>query len=351
MSVNEIKDDGRFAITFGEIAVTHIGGDEQGSVIHPTGFTVDQLKSLKTQLESAGCSHVEYHDLKADTLEETHAFAAGVLIIRNGASFLCNDAHAADKLLEEQYQFAVYDRTSFNSRQNCYTNKRSRYNTEFSDGPRVEQNVYGWCVDKPMNKAQREEQRTRTMEPPSSHGSHTICGHRTVDAAMLTKTGDPVFASRKFVLDNARTIEATRNPFSDLPWLSKLRSSIGVWTEKVDPVGKKGTGLLAEGNWYKEHDTKCQIGWHGDSERRIVICLCLGKSSNLLYAWRRPNSSANEAIRTLSLHHGDIYIMSSKATGTDWLRGTPDYPNGRRGWRLVHAAGNVMPVSKKRKLK
>jgi alkylated DNA repair dioxygenase AlkB len=113
--------------------------------------------------------------------------------------------------------------------------------------------------------------------------------------------------------------------FNDLKYLKKLRKRIG----KI--FGTKAVNLNAEGNYY--FHKKSGIGFHGDAERKIVICLSLGDSSTLRYCWRKPGSSLlfGEPI-DIQINHGDIYLMSEKATGFDW--------KSRSKYRLVHAAGH-----------
>jgi len=384
--IQTMKEEGRMALTFGEVSTTHIGGQEQGAM-HKTGFSVTQLKQLQTLFDETAVEynktnghrprvHTEFYDLTTDELPETKRkeHEAGVLVLRNGANLFLNNGYqprmhafgdmaenekaipGADKLLYEQYEKVEWDRTSYNMKQDCYTNKRSRYNTVYTAGDREVQNVFGWFIpNAKMSKRDREEKKKTLTTPPESYGSHTIRGNVKTDAKRVVgKTMDAAFASKaQFILDRQHPnyVEATRNPFSELPLLSKVRDRFSEFTNLIDPDERKGNDLNAEGNWYRK-DTKSQIGWHGDSERRIVICLCLGKSSPLFYAWRAPKSSDNLAIKTLHVHHGDVYFMSAKATGSDWVGKTPDYPNGRSGWRLVHAAGNVEKAkAKKRKAK
>ena len=87
-------------------------------------------------------------------------------------------------------------------------------------------------------------------------------------------------------------------------------------------------GLKAEGNYY--YEPNCGIGWHGDSERRIVIAVRLGRSMPLHYRWYHNRVPIGQVV-PLMLHHGDIYLMSAKAVGTDWLKYTQV--------TLRHAAG------------
>lgn len=94
-------------------------------------------------------------------------------------------------------------------------------------------------------------------------------------------------------------------------------------------LGNKGNDLVAEGNYYYDI-TKCGIGFHGDSERHKVIGIRVGATLPLHYQWfyqSKPVGTRGEIL----LNHGDIYIMSEKATGNDWKR--------KSIYALRHAAG------------
>jgi hypothetical protein len=111
--------------------------------------------------------------------------------------------------------------------------------------------------------------------------------------------------------------------FSQTPFLNKIRSQL------PNLVGDKGKGLLAELNYYYDI-SKCYIGWHGDTERALVIGLRLGADFDLKYQWYQNSEPVGEVIKTI-LHNGDMYIMSSKAVGTDWKK--------RKIFTLRHSAG------------
>lgn len=74
--------------------------------------------------------------------------------------------------------------------------------------------------------------------------------------------------------------------------------------------------LTAEGNYYYNSKT-CYIGAHGDSERRKVIALRLGETMDITFQWYYRHNKIGKTFTTY-LNNGDIYIMSSKAVGTDW---------------------------------
>jgi alkylated DNA repair dioxygenase AlkB len=109
----------------------------------------------------------------------------------------------------------------------------------------------------------------------------------------------------------------------DVPMLNEVHTHL---SEVLDEAG---THLFVEGNLY--YDTRnCGIGYHGDSERRKVVAVRLGVSMPLCYQWYLQSEPIGPTI-TKELHHGDLYIMSEKAVGTDWKR--------RKIPTLRHAAG------------
>lgn len=112
--------------------------------------------------------------------------------------------------------------------------------------------------------------------------------------------------------------------FDTVPFLEMFRGELA-------KLGPKAAGLFAEGNHYNHE--KSGIGYHGDGERKTVICCSLGASMRLRYHWRLPGSSEHALPPVdLTVNHGDVYIMSEKATGWDWT--------SRSRVRLVHAAGH-----------
>jgi len=82
-------------------------------------------------------------------------------------------------------------------------------------------------------------------------------------------------------------------------------------------LGEKAKGLIAELNHYYDV-SKCGIGFHGDTERRIVICVRLGASFPMNYYWYENSKRVGKRIEIHGLDEGDIYIMSDKAGGWDW---------------------------------
>ncbi len=110
--------------------------------------------------------------------------------------------------------------------------------------------------------------------------------------------------------------------FDEVYYTTKLKHKL----EKLFKVND----LQIEGNYYYDID-KCYIGYHGDSERRIVIGVRLGETFGLQYQWFNKYEKKGKPIK-VELNSGDIYAMSDKAVGYDWKKSSI--------YTLRHAAGN-----------
>ena len=109
---------------------------------------------------------------------------------------------------------------------------------------------------------------------------------------------------------NYETGQGTVISFNSCPSLNAIREEL----MNIHP--NKLSGLICEGNRYFDLK-KCGIGWHGDAERRKVLAFRLGESMLLNYNWYYRSKPIGN-ILSLQLNHGDLYIMSEKAVGTDW---------------------------------
>lgn len=123
--------------------------------------------------------------------------------------------------------------------------------------------------------------------------------------------------------------------YSQVPALETIRSNLH------HLLGPKAVDLVVEGNYYYDI-SKCGIGYHGDTERRKVVGLRLGASLPLHFHWFHRSLPVGSLMPFL-LHHGDLYIMSTKTTGYDWKRSSL--------YTLRHAAGSskflTLPVRRK----
>ena len=119
--------------------------------------------------------------------------------------------------------------------------------------------------------------------------------------------------------------------FDKLPLLSGIRK---LWPEIVK--SDKVKDLQCEANYYYDIN-KTYIGFHGDTERRIVIGVRLGATFPIHYQWYKNGKKVSELF-TRELDDGDLYMMSAKAVGYDWKHSSI--------YTLRHAAGNIKLISK-----
>ena len=95
-----------------------------------------------------------------------------------------------------------------------------------------------------------------------------------------------------------------------IPKMAQIRQVISEWTEDVL--------LNGEANYYYDL-SQCGIGFHGDGERRKVFAVRMGETMPIYFKWFQNSESVGEAFEVV-LNDGDMYIMSEKAVGFDWLK-------------------------------
>ena len=124
--------------------------------------------------------------------------------------------------------------------------------------------------------------------------------------------------------------------FGTVPKLQALR-------EKLPSIlGADARDLYAETNLYTDvRKREVGIGFHGDTERSLVVGVRLGQGQlPLRFCWHHETLGVgNEYV--IELAHGDIYAMSHKATGHDWKR--------RKVPTLRHGVGRKAIVKRERK--
>lgn len=89
---------------------------------------------------------------------------------------------------------------------------------------------------------------------------------------------------------------------------------------------------VVEGNRYYDLK-KTGIGFHGDTERVVVICITIGGDGQfkLRWQWFKDGMPVGDHI-DVKLKDGDVYIMSEKAVGPDWKKSSI--------YTLRHSAGS-----------
>jgi hypothetical protein len=103
--------------------------------------------------------------------------------------------------------------------------------------------------------------------------------------------------------------------FRDVPLLGSVRDAL----PDVFGLGGKAARLKCELNKYYD-PANCGIGFHGDTERKKVVAIRLGVTIPLVFGWWLRHEPVGERHVLSDLSHGDMYVMSEKATGFDWKR-------------------------------
>ena len=100
--------------------------------------------------------------------------------------------------------------------------------------------------------------------------------------------------------------------YKHLPITQRMRETIADWTNDVL--------LKGEANYYYDL-LKCGIGYHGDAERRKVFAVRFGASEKapLYYQWYQNSKPVGNRIEII-VEDGDMYVMSEKAVGFDWMK-------------------------------
>ena len=267
-------------LTFSECVENHVDHEQIGTK-REFGISYDYLVEMYNHYNYNGVYNMEFYNLNENSgipeIQEGVTNAA-ILIIRNGVDTLLENQ--INKIEEIKQKIPYYD-----------INRRSItdliYNEQNNLTPdsKIWSNKHGGVVNK--------------------NARWNLCfaneGHKS----------------------NFQEKKGTVVPFNQVPYTQLLRDNLH------NLIGDDAYGLYAEGNYYY-NPNKCGIGYHGDTERSIVIGTRLGVSIPLCYQWYYKSNPMGNNIKFI-LNHGDIYIMSNKATGNDWKK--------RNIYTLRHAAG------------
>ena len=265
----------RYAITFGEVSILHEGGEEIGGTIRLNGFSVDDLERIEKQIND----------------KSTELGSPPAQVVRL-------DGLLPEELREDNSAAVLLVRNGVHHIMNGDMTADILY------AEQKEHVTY--------DKKYYDVRRARTLNKRARY--NVVFGNEGRVASVDYR-------------------QCTIVPFGSLPHLNRFRVALG------EVLGEQADGLSAEGNHYY-HD-QSGIGFHGDGERKIVICASLGKTSTLRFHWRMSDETVHrEEYGPIDIEvcHGDVYIMSEKATGWDWRKTSRT--------RLVHAAGTDRYISK-----
>jgi hypothetical protein len=111
--------------------------------------------------------------------------------------------------------------------------------------------------------------------------------------------------------------------------VDRLRSMIEEGLLSFDSKTKVEINVVEGNRYYNLKNTG--IGFHGDTERVVVICISIGCDNYpMRWQWFKDGMPVGNPIN-ITLNCGDVYIMSEKAVGADWKL--------RSIYTLRHAAG------------
>ncbi len=299
-NIKKLMDSERMALTCAPGGENNRGMEIIGRMpIKGEGFTADDIEKLGPYFKGTEYGvwvgmftyerAVAVLDLNALSLcEKVDALGdedqARVLILRNW----CGNWHGGlsmDELIYKEISALRWDAEYLDP---------NKYRTEIVDGKEIK--VRG----KPMNKRARRNLcfvAGREQEPAVLEGKGTIYDLKNME--FLNKA------------------------------VERLREDI---VDGLIAVGSKTKVIInvVEGNRY--YDLKnTGIGFHGDTERVVVICLSIGGFNYpMRWQWFKNAYPIGKPIE-IFLNSGDVYVMSEKAVGSDWKL--------RSKYTLRHAAG------------
>ena len=251
-----------------------------------SGLKYSDLQVLAKELTKKYGKNVELHDLSELSQINTNLFKgldeehkANVLIIRNYAKGLTEQIFS--ECMSDEWDSKYLD--------------PNKYRTEIVDGKKVR--IRG----KVLNK----------------HARKNICYVKNLDQEpnYLEGKGRIVDLLKKKALNSV--VDKMIDELNNILIQQNCNSRVVI--------------NVVEGNHYYDLN-KTGIGFHGDTERVVVICLTIGGGGNypMRWSWFINGKPCGEPI-DIGLNDGDLYIMSEKAVGSDWKK--------RIIYTLRHAAG------------
>ena len=98
--------------------------------------------------------------------------------------------------------------------------------------------------------------------------------------------------------------------------VEQLRKQISDGLIEIGSKTKVEINVVEGNRYYNLKNTG--IGFHGDTERVVVICISIGCDSYpMRWQWFKDGMPVGKPI-DITLNCGDVYIMSEKAVGADW---------------------------------
>lgn len=262
---------GTMTLTFGEVAESHVGMEKIGEM-SDRGFSYDELVQAQSFFKSMGCDSVIVHlnDFLPETVNE-------------------DEQNALDKAkTDEGYQAWIL---VIRNGMKCLGDTNGK-------NILTEMLMFKW------DNQYWDARRSRVLNKRARHNLNFSDKHTSADF----KEG-----------------KGTTIAWNEVPLLKDLKKGLS------KAFGESADELKCEGNLYY-NPKNTGIGYHGDTERKKVIGVRLGKKMSMHYMWYYNDRPRGLNVG-LTLNPGDIYCMSEKTVGTDW-RARP-----KKQYTLRHAAG------------
>lgn len=265
---------GTVTLTFGDVAESHVGMQKIGKMAE-NGFNIFDIKRAKKWFKSKGCETliVKLNDFLPET-------------VQNGEE---------EKSLIDAKEDPRFEAYVFIARDGL------KYLIDDSNGSNILTEMLFFQWDTKVYNVKR-----RVVQNKNARYNLNFSDHHQIS---------------DFKIGNGTTIS-----WGEVPILSKLRGKIS------EAFGHSAEGLKCEGNLYTDITKNNGIGRHGDSERRKVIGVRLGKRMNMHWTWFYNNRPRGYNA-SIFLNPGDVYCMSEKTVGTDWMAAP------KKQYTLRHCAG------------
>ena len=292
------KDCERIALTMADCGENHIGNQQVGTIpVAGTGFKASDIDGMAPYFEKLYESSLIKQDNAVqvlnlnelsgvDNLKKMNAGHQGrVLVLRNWMANIKGAMGFTDNVYNEVVKYD-WDKKYLDP---------NKYREEIVNGEKVR--IRGKILNK---KARENKMFVKGMTQKADY----INGKGTIE-------------------------DVNKMPFLKLA-VDILQRQI---SESLIACGSKTQIKInvVEGNRYYDLK-KTGIGFHGDTERVVVICLTIGGGGGypMRFQWFKDGMPIGNSI-DLALNDGDVYIMSEKAVGADWKL--------RSKYTLRHAAG------------
>ncbi len=307
----------RISLTCAPGGENHRGNQLIGRMpIKGEGFTASDIDGIGAYIEGKGPSNVQVLDLNElsgdDTIADLAAEHQGrVLLLRNWVqNEMLDDESKETYFKKEPYTKGVYEELVADKWDSKYLDPNKHPDLLDDNGKPV--------LDPSDPKGKR------VLRDKTKHGRVMNKLARQNICYALDMDQEPDYPNGKGTIVNLKTKTKL------FKVVERLKQQIA---EGLIAIGSKTKVIInvVEGNRYYDLK-KTGIGFHGDTERVVVMCITIGGGGGypMRWQWFKDGMPVGKAI-DIELNDGDVYVMSEKSVGADWKK--------KVIYTLRHAAG------------